>query len=392
MSADQYYLKEKGNFGTIALTIGLVGLALSCIGYFVDQKQFFFSYLVGFAYWTTLGLGSLFFILLHHLVSATWSIVIRRIVENLALTLPVMAIFMIPLFFGLHDLFHWSHAEVVAADPILQGKEPYLNSTFFIIRGCLYFVVWFILSFLLYRNSIDEDKNGYTNKRTSIFHRISAPGMILFALSSTFAAFDWLMSLDAHWFSTIFGVYVFAGGFLSFLSLMAILIISFRKRKVLEGVLSVEHLHDVLRLAFGFTVFWAYMAFSQYMLIWYANVPEETVWFLDRWEGSWKIMSMVVLFGHFVVPFLVLLTRANKRRAGVALSIALWLLVMHFIDIYWIVMPNFQHHGFHFSWMDITCVVGIGGIFLWVFWTRLTRTALVPINDPRLEKSINIVN
>ena len=216
--------------------------------------------------------------------------------------------------------------------------------------------------------------------------------MILFALTLTFASFDWLMSLDAHWYSTIFGVYIFGGSLLAVLSFIVILSQYFRTKDILANVITIEHYQDLGRLLFAFVVFWAYITFSQYFLIWYANITEETSWFLHRWEGNWKHISILIISGHFILPFFVLITAAAKRNLKILLYISSWLLILHWVDIYWIVMPNLHEHCVHVSWMDFTTLAGIGGVFIWYFWKNLTKNALVPVNDPRLEESINFKN
>jgi hypothetical protein len=221
---------------------------------------------------------------------------------------------------------------------------------------------------------------------------VSGAGLILFAITITFAAFDWMMSLDAHWYSTIYGAYFFAGSSMAMMAFALIIVIYLRRKKVLHETITIEHDHDIAKLAFAFIVFWAYMAFSQYMLIWYANIPEETIWYEHRWIGSWKTVSIVLMLGHFVIPFMILITRGAKRMPGLMLVGGFWLLAMHYIDIYWNVMPTFAHHGAHFSWMDLSTMVGIGGIFVWYFWRVFTAKALLPVNDPRLEASIEFVN
>ncbi len=386
-----YRVTENSKVGIIGLIIGIVGLALSGIGYMTDSAQFFHSYLVAFFFWLTIALGGLFFTLLHDLVQAKWSIVIRRIAESIMTVLPLMALFAIPVFLGIHELYHWSHADVVAHDEILQKKAGYLNVTFFIIRAVVYFAIWIIFALLLYKKSLQMDKT----KDSSILvklRRISAPGMILFALTSTFAAFDWLMSLDPHWYSTIFGVYVFSGSFLAVLSFIILVVLYQRHNEVMRQTVTVEHCHDLAKLTFGFVIFWAYMGFSQYFLMWYANIPEETVWYLHRWQGDWKDISLVIIFGHFAIPFVVLITRAAKRSFPVLLVISVWLLFVHWVDLYWLVLPNLYNHEVHLSWIDLTTMVGIGGVFVWYFWRRYTSQPLVPIGDPGLQKSIDFVN
>lgn len=389
--SNTYRLTSRGRFGAVMLVIGIIGLILSGVGYFTDSRQFFHSYLTAFFFWLSIALGGLFFTMLHHIVNAKWSTVLRRLSENIMMLLPIMAIFCIPLLFGIKELYHWSHPEAVAADHLLQDKAPYLNTGFFIVRVILYFVVWIVFALLLNRLSLKQDENHQPGMVTT-FRRLSGGGLLLFAVTVTFASFDWLMSLDAHWYSTIFGVYVFSGGLLGFLAILTFLVMHLNSRRVLDKVISVEHYHDLGKLLFAFTIFWGYMAFSQYFLIWYGNIPEETVWFLHRWEGSWRIISLVIVFGHFVVPFFGLFPMFVKRNRVYMRLMAIWILIMHWVDIYWLVMPTLHHHGVHFSWMDLTATVGLGGVLLYFLWNRMVSRPLVPLNDPGLEESINFVN
>ncbi len=386
-----YLLTDKGKFGNIALIIGILGLVLSAVGWFSDSKQFYHSYLVSFVFWVSIALGGLFFVMLHHLVNANWSVVLRRFGESMMMTLPFMGLLFIPIIIGVGELFHWSDTELVANDHLLKGKAGYLNYTFFIIRAVLYFLIWTILAVMLNRLSMKQNISA-NFEQIKKFRTISAPGMILFAFTLTFAAFDWLMSLDAHWYSTIFGVYVFAGSFLAMLSLTSFLVIRLQNNGVLTKAITKEHYHDLGKLIFAFIIFWGYMAFSQYFLIWYGNIPEETIWFLHRWEGSWKIVSLIIVFGHFIIPFFMLFPQTIKRNKIVMTIMTLWILVMHWIDIYWLVMPSLSHHGVHLSWIDLVAFIGIGGIFLYVFWRFFTQHPLVPVNDPNLKKSINTIS
>lgn len=386
-----YRLTGSSGFGKIALIAGIAGLALSALGLFTNSKQFNHSYLTAFVFWWTLCMGGLFFTMLHHLTNATWSIVLRRIAENIMMVLPWMALFVIPVFFGMNDLYKWSLPEVMETDYLIQKKAAYLNVPFFIARTVFYFAVWIILSFSLYRVSVKQD-SGHSDAILKRMRVISAPGMILFAITISFAGIDWMMTMDAHWYSTIYGVYVFAGCLLSFLGLITLIGKMMEKRDILTGTITGEHFHDLGRLMFAFTIFWAYIAFSQYFLIWYANIPEETLWYLHRWEGSWKVISMLILFGHFIIPFLLLMTRAAKRNSTFMKIIAAWFIFIHWVDIYWLIGPNLHHHSAHFSWMDLTTVVGIGGILVWLFMARLSSQPLVPVGDPRLQASIDFKN
>ncbi len=383
----RYTFTNKGRFGSIALAVGAVGLVLSIVGYFVDSRQFITSWLMAFAMWTTIALGALFFVMLQHATGAVWSVVTRRAAEALSQVFPLLLLFFVPVALGAHTLFHWSHTDAVATDSILQWKSPYLNLGFFIGRAVVFFAIWIVLGWLLLRESVAQDADG-DPARTLRLRKLSAAGLFLFAFSVTFAAFDWLMSLEPHWYSTIFGVYVFVGGFLSALALLTLLFQWLKKQGVLVREVSIEHYHDFGRLLFAFTVFWAYIGGSQYYLIWYANIPEETVWYLARWDNGWWLVSVLLILLHFAVPFLTLLFYRMKRTEAVLRGIALLILVMHAVDMYWIVMPTFQATSPLPSWMDVTALAGIGGLVLWLFWLRYTANAAIPVRDPKLEDSI----
>ncbi|MBC8042799.1 MAG: hypothetical protein IAF08_05065 [Rhizobacter sp.] len=395
LNSQTYRLSDTGKVGTMALAVGVIGIVGCAAGFYVDRTHFFHAYLVAFVFWVTLGLGGLFFTMLHHLVGADWSVVVRRISECLMITLPLMAILFIPIALGMHELYHWSHAGVADHDVLLKAKAPWLNTGWFFIRAGIYFSIWSVLAWMLYNASIKQDLS-YDESRAQTMQRISAPGMLVFALSITFASYDWLMSLDPHWYSTIFGVYVFAGSFLAVLSFLAVIALSLRTQGVLADTIRLGHYADLGKLIFGFTVFWAYIAFSQYFLIWYGNIPEETIWYQHRWDGSWKYVSLFLAAGHFLVPFVVLITREAKRNLFVLRAAAIWVLFMHWIDLYWLVLPNMPHAegaaGVHFSWIDAAAMLAVGGVFFWFFWQRFTANAIVPVSDPRLEVSIRYTN
>ncbi len=387
VDASQFTLRNGEGFGKRSLWIGVGGLALSAIGIAVDPARFFHSYLVAYMFWTTVGLGALFLVMLHYLVNARWSIVIRRLLEAVMATLPAMAILFIPIAAGIHQLYPWSDASAVARDALLTQKASYLNSVFFLVRASVYFAIWYLLSRSLYRASVAED-NAYDEARRARTRRVAAGGMLLFALTSTFAAFDWLMSLDPHWYSTIYGAYVFAGAVLSILSFAMLVALHLRRKGILADVIGVEHYNDLGKLAFAFTIFWAYMAFSQYFVIWYGNIPEETLWYAHRWVGSWKIASLLLVVGRFALPFLFLMPKTIKRNLPFLAVISVWMLLMQWLDMYWLVMPGQSPEGAGLSWMEPVTMAGVGGIFVWLFWRRLASAPLIPVGDPRLEGSL----
>lgn len=382
-----YLLQEKGSLGKVALIIGVLGLLLSIIGYFSDSKQFFFSYLTSFAFWVSLGLGGLFFTMLHHISGARWSTVLIRISQAAMSILPLMGIFFIPIFFGISELYDWSNPKIVAESTVLQGKAGYLNISFFTIRTIIYFAIWAILAFLINKYSRMQDEGENTTKQLRI---ISAPGMFLFAFTISFAAFDWLMSLDPHWFSTMFGAYFFGGSFVIILAFLIIMANYLKSNGTLNNEIGYAHFSDLGKLFFGFIVFWAYLGGAQYFFIWYANIPEETVWFLDRWKNSWKTVSLLLIFGHFLIPFASLIFFNTKRNRKILMFFAFWMFFFHYVDMYWLIIPTLHHESAHISWMDLTTFLGIGGIFVALFWNRFTSKAIIPINDPYLSASLNL--
>ena len=380
-----------GKLPMAGLVLGIIGLVATFALGQGDKPQLYHSYLVAFLYFLSLGLGALFFVIVQFATKAGWSVVVRRTAESFTAPLALMVILFIPIVFGLHDLYHWTHAEVVATDSILQWKAPYLNEAFFLGRALVYFAVWIGLSMFFRKTSLRQDKEGGVDL-TRRMQKVAGPAIAAFAFSLTFAALDWGMSLDPHWYSTMWGVYYFAGAWVSFLALLAVLHLLMEKQGLLRDIVTVEHYHDLGKLIFAFTVFWTYIAFSQYFLIWYANIPEETAWFAHRAGSSWETMGIALIFGHFAIPFLFMIQRKVKRNRGTLMLGALWLLVMHYIDIYFIVMPSLHKAGVHFTAVDAAAFVGIGGIFFAVATQAMKKAPLIPVKDPRLPASIAFEN
>jgi len=389
-----------GRVAGIAAVIGLLAIGVSVVlGLSVGAggARFYFSYLVSFCYFLSIALGALFFVLIQHVTRAGWSVVVRRFAEAISMNVIPFALLFIPVILGMNHLYHWTHADAVAHDHLLAWKAPYLNTTFFIIRVAIYFVIWGLLARYFFSRSGLQDETGDW-KITIRMQNWSAPGLVLFALTVTFFAFDCLMSLDPHWYSTIFGVYYFTGGAVGFFALLPIVTHLVQRSGRVTNAISPEHYHDMGKLVFAFVVFWAYIAFSQYMLIWYANIPEETVWFLKRQTGDWTKLSLFLLFGHFIIPFIMLISRWVKRRSGVLFVGAFWVLLVHWADIYWLVMPEMPsvRHGdvgqVPLHLLDLTCFIGLGGLFIAVMAWLLRKRALIPVKDPRLEESLAFEN
>ena len=367
-----------------------LSFAALVVGGIFDPKQFAFSYLFAYSFFFTICLGGLFWILVHHAVDAEWSVVVRRQMENLASLLVVMAILFIPFIFVGPELWKWMKPEY-QNDPLLLEKRAYLNEPFFWLRAGFYFVVFVVTSTLLRSFSIAQDSNGAA-RFTILNRRVTFSTALLFALCLTFAAFDWLMGLDFHWFSTMWGVYIFAGTALSSICVLVLLITALRSAGYLKTVVTIEHYHILGKLMLAFTIFWAYIAFSQYMLIWYSNIPEETVYFLRRNSGSWWYLQILLVVGHFFVPFALLLFNFGKKNPNFLCGMAIWLLVMHAVDIYVIVLPTLHKDGVAVNLFDLLALLGIGCTLAAVYLKKLGECCLFPLKDPRLTNSIALKN
>jgi hypothetical protein len=375
--------------------VGVVSLILAgACALFIEggASRVYQSYLVSFMFYLSLALGGLFFVLIHHRARAGWSVVVCRLNEALAANLLWMALLAIPILIGFGDLYVWSNKELVATDPLLQHKQPYLNVPFFLIRLFIYFGLWIMLSQYFYKRSVEQDLS-QDKTATKRMEKWSAPGILIFALTVTFAAFDLIMSRDPHWFSTIFGVYYFAGCLIAIFSTLPILLTLLQRSGRLNRIVTADHFHDLGKYLFGFVVFWAYIAFSQFMLIWYANIPEETVWYIRRFNGDWLTMSYFLMVGHFFIPFALLISRFPKRRPKLLSLCCLWLLFVHWVDLYWLIMPESTPAGeLGLSIVDLATFVAIGGFFFagMAYWLRDRN--LIPVGDPRLGESLAFEN
>ncbi len=387
---------QKLLFGVGAIFL-IVSLVIGLTGDEHAHEQFYFSYLVSFMFGLSLVLGGMFFVLVQHLSRAGWSVVVRRVAENFMSAAPLMALLFIPVIMGFGTLYHhWVHTVGLTEgeagyDAVIAGKSGYLNSTFFFIRAFLYFAIWIGIAVWFRRMSLKQDQNGDTSL-TLKMARVGAPCMFLFALSLTFAAIDWMMSLDPHWFSTIFGVYYFAGSFMAFNALLALTMMWLQRKGQLTDAVTTEHYHDVGKLMFAFVVFWTYIAVSQYLLIWYANLPEETMWYKHHLEGSWATIGNFQIFGHFIIPFAFLMSRHIKRARATLAVAAVFLLFIHWVDLYWIIMPTFHTEGVSLHFQDFTTLIAVVALFLGWFIGALRKAPLIPERDPRLSESLRFVN
>jgi hypothetical protein len=374
--------------GAACAVLGAVGCAILGAA---NPKQFFFSWLVSFLFFLSLALGALFFVLIQWATQGGWGIVVRRIGETVFVTIPVMAALFVPLLFGLQDVYSWTVPGAAEHDALLQWKAPYLNVPFFLIRAAIFFGCWSFIAVLYYRLSRGQDATG-DPKVSARLRALAGPAIIVLAITQTFASIDWIVSLTPHWYSTMFGVYFFAGSFVGFIALLSVIAAAMRGAGLLETVISAEHLHDIGKFLFAFTAFWAYIGFSQFFLIWYANLPEESIWFKARLEGSWEFVSLLLMAGHFGAPFFYLMGRAVKRKGWTLAVGGTWVLAMHFVDLYWQVMPTLHPEGVRPSALDVAALLAVGGCFVAVTGWLMRRQALVPLRDPRLAESLAFEN
>jgi hypothetical protein len=374
--------------------IGLIGLgAAAALGAARGDgfEAFGWSYLLSFAFFLSLSLGALFFVAVGHVTGAIWNVVSRRLAEVTAANLTTLAVLAVPVLLLAHRVMPWASGKSHAPPELLEAKAGFLDLEFFYLRWAIYFAIWCGYAWWFWKRSAEQDTSG-DPALTVRMSRKSGLCLLLFALSVSFAAYDLLMSLDPSWFSTMFGPYFFAGSFVGFMCFLTLITFWLQSRGRVRHVIHVEHLHDYGKLMFAFVFFWAYLAFSQYMLIWYANIPEETAWFLARQSNGWGWIGLTLIFGHFLIPFAGLLAQTAKRRRPVLLIWAIWILVMHWIDLYWIVMPEWRPAGPTLDWLDLLTFVGIGGIFIAGIGRLASSHSLVPIRDPRIDESLAFEN
>ena len=348
-------------------------------------------YLSVFMFFLTITLGGLFWVTIFHLTRSGWSVVVRRLFEHLMNRVGLMALLFIPIVLGLHGLYEWTHEAHVMHDHLLQVKAPYLNQPFFIVRSIVYFIVWFVLARGFFNDSTQQDING-DPLLTARSQKRSTYGILLYAITISFAGIDWIMTLTPHWYSTMFGVYIFAGAALSSLCMVSLLALFLRRNGFLSTVISVEHYHDLGKLIYGFVIFWAYIGFSQYFLIWYANIPEETMFYLSRNTAAWKAVSLMLVFGHFLVPFVLFMSRHMKRNRVIHACIAAWILLMHAIDMVWLVLPTFYPNGYMPTVLDIAIIIALAAAYGAAVWKGLDTVALFAHQGPRVDESMRFEN
>jgi hypothetical protein len=344
------------------------------------MEQLFRSYLISYLFWFGIALGCLPLLMLHHLVGGTWGFVIRRVLEAGTRTLPLMALLFLPIIFGIHYLYDWSHPEIVARDSILQAKDVYLNVPFFIVRAAIYFLAWLIFAYLLNKWSAEQDVTG-NPALIRRFQLLSAPGLVVYSLAITFASVDWGMSLEPHWFSTIYGMFFIVGQSLAALAFAIPVAARLSDSPPVSKFLNADIFQDLGNLVLAFVMLWAYLSFSQYLIIWSGNLPSEIPWYVRRGTNGWQWVAALLALFHFAIPFLLLLGRANKRKKTFIASIAIAIVAMRWVDIYWLIAPAF-FPTVRIHWMDILLLALLGGIWFYVFLGQLMNRAPLPLRDP----------
>lgn len=386
---------------TLALGIGgilsIVILVVALI--FPEQReQAVRSWLLGFIFWGGIGIGCLGVLLLQYLTGGAWGVVMRRILEAGSRTLPIIFLLFLPIMFGVTYLYEWTH--LTTSDEIVKFRQPYLSVEWWIFRACLYFVLLYLMSYFLNKWSLQQDKaDDYETalKLSQDASKFSGPTMVFYVLTVSFAAIDWVMTLDPHWYSTMWGLLFAAGWALSCFCFSVALLAVLSTKEPMNRILNSRHFHDIGKLMLALVMVWAYFNFSQFLIIWSGNLPEETKWYLTRWEGTWSIIAVLLIVFHFAFPFLVLLSRDIKQNARWLALLAVFILILRLVDMYYLIGPS-PRIGMHgqevdfvnsFSWMDVVAPFAVGGIWLWYFFGQLMKHPLVPINEPFLENAIN---
>ena len=383
MTASDPVHLQIGQWQRWSLLAGIAGVLLAIAGLVLDREQFLRSYLFAYLFWTGMALGCLAILLLHHTVGGKWGMVIRRMCEAGARTLPYMIVLLIPILVSLPVLYIWARPEAVN-DAGIQAKAAYLNVPGVIVRAVFYFVVWTFYAYRLSKWSADQDVSG-DERLIGKMRSISAPGLVVFVFVTTFAFIDWIMSLEPHWFSTIYGVMFLVGQVLESFAFMIALLIVLSRRPPLRDFVTRQHLHDLGNLMFAFMVLWAYLSFSQFLITWAGNLPDEIPWYLKRLRGGWGWVALTLVVFHFATPFVLLLMRGVKRNADRLLKVCMLMLVIRVVDVYWVVEPAFYNQQIRIHWLDFVTPVAIGGLWLSAFFWQLKSRPLVPLKDPRLE-------
>jgi hypothetical protein len=370
-----------------ALFVGVAALAACAVGGFFAPAQFFRSYLFAFLFWIGIALGCMAVAMLHHVTGGAWGLPIRRPLESATRTLPLLLLLFLPILLGARKLYEWADPAAVAHDPILRQKGPYLNLPFFTGRALLYFAAWLAFAYFLNRWSLDQDATGERpiGRRLQL---LSSGGLVAYGLTVTFASIDWAMSLEPHWFSTMYGVLFIAGQALGAFAFIIVVLVLLADTPPISGYVGQRHYHDLGKLMLAFVMFWAYVSFSQYLIIWSGNLPEEIPWYLRRLQGGWGWVGAALILFHFLLPFLLLLPASANRNPRVLGAVAGLVVFMRLVDVFWLTQPAFAGSRFRLSWMDLLAPIGVGGLWIAVFLWQLGKRPLLPVNDPEFQQAL----
>jgi hypothetical protein len=391
MSAHESVIIPKKELPTNIVKLGwaltVIGLVLVVLSYVTDAQRAGFNNIIGFTFLASVAVGAVFFIALEYIAGAVWSTPFRRVLEFLGMLLIPVVLLAIPIFMNFHDLYHWTHADVVANDKVLQSKSPYLNEQFFTIRFVIYIVIWSLFYFIFRHNSLKQDQDS-DQKRTKKNIALAAAFIPLLAISISLFSIDWLMSLEPHWFSTMFGVYYFTGSILTALAVTTYFVVVLSEKGYFFKGINENHYYSFGALLFGLLSFWAYIAFSQFMLIWYANLPEENFWFIARWQNGWEYVSVAIVLLHFWIPYFMLVSRPSKMKPRTLKQSAAILIAAHFLDMYWLVMPTYSASPV-LSYYELAFPVLSIGVIIVLFAMQAKKYNLVPVGDPKLQRGID---
>jgi hypothetical protein len=364
---------------------GLALLAVSVIGAFFDPGQFFRSYLFGYLFWLGLALGSMALVMIQYLTGGAWGVVTRRLLESSMRTLPILALLFIPILVGIPRLYTWSHADVVSADPIMLHRRAYMNPAMFVARAIVYFLVWLVFAYFLNKWSKEEDRMGDQTRRLAA---LSAPGLIVYVFTMTFASVDWAESLVPHWYSTIWGFIFVVGQGLSAMAFVIVVAALLSRRRPLSEAVNTSHFHDLGKLLFMFVMLWGYMAFSQLLIVWSGNLTKEIPYYWPSFHTSWGWVGWALILFQFLVPFLLLLSRKLKRSPRALCSVVGIIIVMRFVDLFWMIIPGTHTEGFSVNWLNFSIPLALGGLWIAAFLWQLGKGPLLPLGAPNLQEAL----
>ena len=388
-TADELF-PELARYQRQLLAGGGIGLLISLVELLFNPTQFYQSYLMAYMFCLSITLGCLALGMVHQLTGGAWGIVIRRPIGAASRLLPLMTLLFVPVIVGMNNLYPWTHAAVVARSELLQAKHAYLNVPFFLLRAVIYFATWNAISYWLNKWAAEQDRTADPEVARKM-QKVSAAGLVLYGLTITFASFDWLMSLEPDWYSTIYGVLVMGGQGLSALAFLIGVLVWLSRRPPLDRIIVKAHFHDLGNLLLAFVMLWAYFGFSQYLIIWAGNLPQEISWYVHRLQTGWRFIGITLILFHFALPFVLLLSRTTKREADLIVKVAIGILFVRLVDLFWLIAPEFHTGGFAVSWLDIVLPASLGAVWLGCFISQLRRRTILPVHDPEFEEALGHV-